>query len=323
MVASSRTMGMNTHLDRNGDPFALKLISCQKTQTSTTETTSWTTAIMFAALPTRRISQVASAAWPSITSTTLTAIVFRLLHRLGCMFSPKCTATRSGSWLHALQSLIRRAPARPQITGIASPGFTALLLLADARFATGAKRLRSLRRSPVPRPARKAIYRRSARPQSPSSRPAPIRTVITSSLHLLHRSLSSVVSPAGRCIRSPAGGESAEEQLFGGLERYLLAPFALPEDSSPPVSPGVGLGALSPINRTLESRSEMLMPESDSNNAGTCAAISAISPVILLTPAEWPLPVETTVILSTLASGCAMARTTSGSPVISLSTTAA
>ncbi len=48
----------------------------------------------------------------------------------------------------------------------------------------------------------------------------------------------------------------------------------------------------------------MLMPESASNSAGTCAAISAMSPVILLTPAECPLPVETMVILSTFASGC-------------------
>ena len=49
----------------------------------------------------------------------------------------------------------------------------------------------------------------------------------------------------------------------------------------------------------------MLMPESDSNNAGTCAAIAAMSPVSLLAPAVVPLPVETIVILSTFASGLA------------------
>src|SRR5262249_33265196 len=102
---------------------------------------------------------------------------------------------------------------------------------------------------------------------------------------------------------------------------YLPAALLLPvagASSSPD-----GLGALSPICRTFESRSVMLIPESDSNSAGTCAAICAMSPVILLAPADVPLPVDTIVILSTLESGCDMARTTSGSPVISLSTTAA
>src|SRR5207248_192171 len=39
----------------------------------------------------------------------------------------------------------------------------------------------------------------------------------------------------------------------------------------------------------------MLMPEKASNSAGTCAAILAISPVILLAPAAPSLPVETIV----------------------------
>src|ERR1051325_2114553 len=65
------------------------------------------------------------------------------------------------------------------------------------------------------------------------------------------------------------------------------------------------------------------MPESASKSAGTCAAIFVMSPVILSTPAELPLPVDTTVILSTLLSGVASAATISGSAVNSLSMTAA
>ena len=62
----------------------------------------------------------------------------------------------------------------------------------------------------------------------------------------------------------------------------------------------------------------VLMPENSFS-----AAMEAMSPVILLIPALSPLPVETIVILSTLASGEASARTTSGMMVMSLSTTAA
>src|SRR6516164_527945 len=67
----------------------------------------------------------------------------------------------------------------------------------------------------------------------------------------------------------------------------------------------------------------MSIPLNASNKAGTCAAIFVISPVILFTPAAPSPPVETTVILSTLASGSAIARTTSAMLVSSLSTTAA
>src|SRR5260370_35613370 len=42
------------------------------------------------------------------------------------------------------------------------------------------------------------------------------------------------------------------------------------------------------------------MPLRASNNAGTCAAILVMSPVILFTPALLSLPVDTMVILSTL-----------------------
>ena len=56
------------------------------------------------------------------------------------------------------------------------------------------------------------------------------------------------------------------------------------------------------------------MPESVSNSAGICAAILVMSPVILFIPEASPSPVDTIVILSTLASGAASALTISGIP---------
>ena len=70
-----------------------------------------------------------------------------------------------------------------------------------------------------------------------------------------------------------------------------------------------GLGCLvADLPDLATSRSAIGMPESASNSAGTCAAISVMSPVILCIPVEPPLPVETIVILSTFASGAASAR---------------
>ena len=87
----------------------------------------------------------------------------------------------------------------------------------------------------------------------------------------------------------------------GTLTSHFFAPpFARRHTSG-------GFGDLSPIPRTFENSSVMLMPESVSNSAGTCAAILVRSPVILFIPVASPLPVETTVILSTLASGAASA----------------
>src|SRR5947208_15132589 len=71
-----------------------------------------------------------------------------------------------------------------------------------------------------------------------------------------------------------------------------------------------GFGPLSPIVLTLANNSLMLMPESVSKSAGTCAAILVMSPVILFIPDASPFPVETMVILSTLANGLASALTT-------------
>src|SRR5437764_12691834 len=51
----------------------------------------------------------------------------------------------------------------------------------------------------------------------------------------------------------------------------------------------------------------MFIPDRASNRAGTCAAIFAMSPVILLAPAAPSLPVEMMVILSMFDSGAAMA----------------
>src|ERR1700722_3006923 len=80
---------------------------------------------------------------------------------------------------------------------------------------------------------------------------------------------------------------------------------------------------LSPICRTLPKSSASGIPDSVSNSAGTCAAILVMSPVILFIPEESPFPVDTMVILSTLASGAASALTISGIPANSLSITAA
>ncbi len=69
----------------------------------------------------------------------------------------------------------------------------------------------------------------------------------------------------------------------------------------------------------------MRVPVSASRIAGTCASILTTSPVTRLAPRLLPLgpPVETMLILSTLASGSAMARTISGRLEITLSSTAA
>src|SRR5439155_17321928 len=93
------------------------------------------------------------------------------------------------------------------------------------------------------------------------------------------------------------GGDGAEAAF-----PYLPAAAA----PVPPLSAGgntSGFGTLSPISRTFDSNSLMLMPDSVSNSAGTCAAILVMSPVTLLMPAASPFPVETIVILSTFASG--------------------
>src|SRR5438067_11047901 len=66
-----------------------------------------------------------------------------------------------------------------------------------------------------------------------------------------------------------------------------------------------GFGPLSPIVLTLANNSLMLMPESVSKSAGTCAAILVMSPVILVIPDASPFPVEAMVILSPLAHGLA------------------
>src|ERR1019366_4628190 len=105
------------------------------------------------------------------------------------------------------------------------------------------------------------------------------------------------------------------------LSFHLLLPATV-ELPSPPAG-GNSPADLSPMGRIFPSRSDIFMPERASNSAGTCAAISVMSPVILCMPAEEPLPVETMVILSTLFSGLDSAFTTSGKPVMSLSYTAA
>src|SRR5947207_15705147 len=73
-----------------------------------------------------------------------------------------------------------------------------------------------------------------------------------------------------------------------------------------------GFGLFSPIVLTLANNSLMLMPDSVSKSAGTCAAILVMSPVILFITDASPFPLDTMVILSTLANRLTSALTTSG-----------
>src|SRR5207249_10213034 len=101
-----------------------------------------------------------------------------------------------------------------------------------------------------------------------------------------------------RVCRAALGLDGSETRPYTGPSPHAYLPS--------------GLGDLSPIWRTLPNRSLSGMPDNVSNKAGICAAICVMSPVILFRPAALPLPVETTVILSTMASGAARARTISG-----------
>src|SRR5215472_15152388 len=123
---------------------------------------------------------------------------------------------------------------------------------------------------------------------------------------------SEIHCPAHACSKQ---NKCDDEHLGPPRERHFPAPAVC--------VPPSGFGLLSPICRTLPSSSDICMPLSASNSAGTCAAILVMSPVTLFMPAESPLPVETMVILSTFCSGEASALTTSGRLVKSLSTTAA
>src|SRR5438132_12193571 len=53
-----------------------------------------------------------------------------------------------------------------------------------------------------------------------------------------------------------------------------------------------GFGPLSPIVLTLANSSLMLMPESDSKSAGSCAAIMVITPVHLFIPKAYTFWVD-------------------------------
>src|SRR3954464_2924803 len=125
-----------------------------------------------------------------------------------------------------------------------------------------------------------------------------------------------------RCVGLPRCVEDEErlhERLPSGRAGHPTLPTLLPFGfTGPPPSPSP------PSERKLPSRSESRMPESVSNSAGTCAVIFARSPVIRLIPVPSSAPpVDTMVILSTLASGLAKARAISGRLPINRSTTAA
>src|SRR6185312_11208653 len=85
-------------------------------------------------------------------------------------------------------------------------------------------------------------------------------------LDLLSNTPARVAPPLSRSLRQ--GGDFA----------YFGPPFAGGSTSV--------LNPLSPMPRTLLSNSVMLIPDNDSNRAGTCAAILAKSPVILFIPVD-------------------------------------
>src|ERR1051326_6564725 len=158
--------------------------------------------------------------------------------------------------------------------------------LAPREFASGVTPERFAARAPaepnimptaIPDASQKIQVPASNATTAPAMSPKPMpRSEILFFMTLLRRLLHSLTSPAGRT-----------STRRHSLATYFAAPRALPlAGSSTPGRSREGFGVLSPICFTLEKSSAMLMPESASNNAGTCAAISAISPVILLMPDE-------------------------------------
>src|SRR5258706_408002 len=140
--------------------------------------------------------------------------------------------------------------------------------------------------------------------------------------HLVRRRTHSGADSGARRDPNPKLLSHHQSPCAPALFVFFCSDFCS-DDGEESIGPGGSGGALSPICRTFPSSSDIFMPLNASNSAGTCAAIFAMSPVILLMPAESPLPVDTMVILSTCESGALIARTISGSPVMSLSTTAA
>src|SRR5208282_452447 len=108
-----------------------------------------------------------------------------------------------------------------------------------------------------------------------------------------HRRGQDALATAGRMPALRRDKRASCARLAGSKTRPHTAPHT-PHNYLPVAGAGgstSGFAVLSPMVRTFENRSVMLMPESVSNNAGTCAAILVMSPVILFMPAASPLPV--------------------------------
>src|SRR6266567_554330 len=95
-------------------------MSCQNVHTITKLVTTWVKGKIGPTKPMCRSSHVANAACPTTAISTKATNVLLRLHPFGCIFRPKCTATRSGRLSHTLMSLSSSAAARHQITGMAS-----------------------------------------------------------------------------------------------------------------------------------------------------------------------------------------------------------
>src|SRR4029077_988776 len=149
-------------------------MTCQKAHTSTALVSTWVQGKNDPSVPRRPTRNVARAACPITTTSAVTASVLLLLHPLGCIDIPKCTATRSGRLLHALMNFNNNAATKHQIAGTAS-----LLLMTSLRdehscpgtgHAALGRKQRS-RQSPIPWPARRSSFRTSGRRRGPVTRP--------------------------------------------------------------------------------------------------------------------------------------------------------
>src|SRR5881227_2276754 len=153
-------------------------------------------------------------------------------------------------------------------------------------------------------PTLPAITPKTAPSTAPRAIPTPAYLGLLGITHSYADSLQTFAIPPPRALRRDGRGRPPLHELYA-------------------FGNSGGFGPLSPMALTLPNNSAIGMPESVSNRAGTCAAIFAMSPVILFIPAASPFPVETIVILSTFANGAANAFTISGMLANSLSITAA
>src|SRR5258707_62056 len=149
-------------------------MTCQKAHTSTAVVSTWVQGKNDPSVPRRNTSHVPRAACPITAARAITASELLLLHPLGCIDIPKCTATRSGRAPHALVNFSSRAATMHQITVTASLPLMTSLRDEHSRAGIGPgapERNQRLRRSPIPLPARRTNCLTSGRRARPATRP--------------------------------------------------------------------------------------------------------------------------------------------------------